>query len=85
MISSEQIEEFLKGADPEKYIVSVEFDYVSDYIYRYYGRAHHCHCHMWREGGKKSVAVKKNIARDSLMHMPQPILLKCSSDPPGKK
>jgi DNA polymerase elongation subunit (family B) len=34
MISSEQIEEFLKGSDPEKYIVSVEFDYVSDYIYK---------------------------------------------------
>lgn len=34
MISSEQIEEFLKGSDPEKYITSVEFDYQSDYIYK---------------------------------------------------
>jgi DNA polymerase elongation subunit (family B) len=34
MINSEQIEEFLKGSDPEKYIVSVEFDYQSDYIFK---------------------------------------------------
>jgi DNA polymerase elongation subunit (family B) len=34
MIPAEEIEEFLKGSDPEKYIVSVEFDYVSDSIYK---------------------------------------------------
>jgi DNA polymerase elongation subunit (family B) len=34
MIPAEEIEEFLKGSDPEQYIVSVEFDYVSDSIYK---------------------------------------------------
>jgi DNA polymerase elongation subunit (family B) len=34
MITQEEIKQFLEGADPEKYIVSVEFDYQSDYIYK---------------------------------------------------
>jgi DNA polymerase elongation subunit (family B) len=34
MIPAEEIEDFLKGSDPEQYIVSVEFDYVSDSIYK---------------------------------------------------
>jgi len=34
MISQEEIESFLQGNDPEEYIVSVEFDYQSDHIYK---------------------------------------------------
>ena len=34
MISQEEIENFLQGNDPEQYIVSVEYDYVSDKIFR---------------------------------------------------
>ena len=34
MISQEEIESFLVGNDPEEYIVSVEYDYVSDKIYK---------------------------------------------------
>ena len=34
MISQEEIEQFLQGNDPEEYIVSVEYDYLSDKIYR---------------------------------------------------
>jgi len=34
MISQEEIENFLVGNDPEEYIVSVEYDYVSDKIYK---------------------------------------------------
>lgn len=34
MTTQEEIEQFLVGADPEKYITSVEFDYQSDYIYK---------------------------------------------------
>lgn len=34
MITAEEIEDFLKGSDPEQYIISVEFDYVTDSIYK---------------------------------------------------
>jgi hypothetical protein len=34
MISQEEIENFLQGNDPEQHIVSVEYDYVSDKIFR---------------------------------------------------
>jgi hypothetical protein len=34
MISQEEIESFLHGDDPEEYIVSIEFDYASDSIYK---------------------------------------------------
>ena len=34
MISQEEIESFLVGNDPEEYIVSVEYDYASDKIYK---------------------------------------------------
>ena len=34
MISEEEIKSFLEGADPEKYIVSVEFDYASNCVYK---------------------------------------------------
>jgi DNA polymerase I len=34
MISSEEIENFLHGNDPEEYIVAVEFDYASNSIYK---------------------------------------------------
>ena len=34
MISQEEIENFLVGNDPEEFIVSVEYDYVSDKIYK---------------------------------------------------
>ena len=34
MISQEEIEQFLQGNDPEEYIVSVEYDYLSDKIFK---------------------------------------------------
>jgi DNA polymerase elongation subunit (family B) len=34
MISQEEIKNFLEGNDPEKYIVSVEYDYVTDKIFK---------------------------------------------------
>jgi DNA polymerase elongation subunit (family B) len=34
MISTEEIRTFLEGNDPEQFIVSIEFDYVSDSIYK---------------------------------------------------
>lgn len=34
MISQEEIKSFLEGNDPEEHIVSVEFDYVSDHIFK---------------------------------------------------
>ena len=34
MISQEEIKSFLEGNDDEKYIVAVEFDYVTDAIYK---------------------------------------------------
>jgi len=34
MISNEEIESFLQGNDPEEFIVSIEFDYVTDSIYK---------------------------------------------------
>jgi len=34
MISNEEIESFLHGSDPEEFIVAIEFDYASNYIYK---------------------------------------------------
>jgi DNA polymerase elongation subunit (family B) len=34
MISNKEIEEFLQGNDPEEFIVAIEFDYVSNSIYK---------------------------------------------------
>ena len=34
MISQEEIEQFLQGNDPEEYIVAVEYDYLSDKIFK---------------------------------------------------
>lgn len=34
MISQEEIESFLQGNDPEEFIVSVEYDYISDKIFK---------------------------------------------------
>ena len=34
MISQEEIKNFLEGNDPEQHIVAVEFDYVSDHIFK---------------------------------------------------
>jgi len=34
MIPQEEIKSFLEGNDDEKYIVSIEFDYQSDLIYK---------------------------------------------------
>jgi hypothetical protein len=34
MISQEEIKSFLEGNDPEEHIVSVEFDYISDHIFK---------------------------------------------------
>ena len=34
MISQEEIKNFLEGNDPEEHIVAVEFDYVSDHIFK---------------------------------------------------
>ncbi len=34
MISQEEIQKFLEGNDPEEYIVSIEYDYASDKIFK---------------------------------------------------
>ena len=34
MISAEEIKAFLEGSDPEQHIVSVEFDYASNCVYK---------------------------------------------------
>ena len=34
MVSEDEIKEFLEGNDPEKYIVSVEYDYRTDCVYK---------------------------------------------------
>ena len=34
MISTEEIKSFLEGNDPEEFIVSIEFDYITDSIYK---------------------------------------------------
>ena len=34
MINEEEIKSLLEGNDPEEYIVAIEFDYVSDSIYK---------------------------------------------------
>ena len=34
MITAEEIKSFLEGNDPEEHIVSVEFDYIKDHIYK---------------------------------------------------
>ena len=34
MVSQEQIESFLNGEDPEKYIVALEYDYASGKIFK---------------------------------------------------
>ena len=34
MISSEEIQSFLEGSDPEKFIVSIEYDYAANCIYK---------------------------------------------------
>ncbi len=34
MISQEEIKSFLEGGDPEQYIIAIEFDYVSNSIYK---------------------------------------------------
>jgi DNA polymerase elongation subunit (family B) len=34
MITNEEIKSFLEGGDPEQFIVSIEFDYVTDAIYK---------------------------------------------------
>ena len=34
MVSQEEIKSFLEGNDPEEFIVAVEFDYLSDSIYK---------------------------------------------------
>ena len=34
MISQEEIKSFLEGNDPEEHIVSIEFDYMSDSIFK---------------------------------------------------
>ena len=34
MTTEQEIKTFLEGNDPEKYIVSVEFDYITDSIYK---------------------------------------------------
>jgi DNA polymerase elongation subunit (family B) len=34
MISQEEVKSFLEGADPEEFIVAIEFDFQSDYIYK---------------------------------------------------
>ena len=34
MISQEEIKSFLEGNDPEEHIVAIEFDYVSDSIFK---------------------------------------------------
>jgi hypothetical protein len=34
MVSQQEIEQFLLGEDPEKYIVDLEYDYASNKIYK---------------------------------------------------
>ena len=34
MISSQEIEEFLNGSDPEEYIVAIEYDFMSNCVYK---------------------------------------------------
>jgi DNA polymerase elongation subunit (family B) len=34
MVTQEEIKEFLEGSDPEEHIVAIEFDYVTDSIYK---------------------------------------------------
>ena len=34
MITNEEIRSFLEGNDPEEFIVAIEFDYVTDSIYK---------------------------------------------------
>ena len=34
MISENDIKSFLEGNDPEQYIVAIEYDYISDSIYK---------------------------------------------------
>ena len=34
MISQEEIKAFLEGNDPEEHIVSIEFDYLEDSVYK---------------------------------------------------
>jgi hypothetical protein len=34
MISNQEIESFLQGNDPEEFIVAIEFDYVSNSIFK---------------------------------------------------
>ena len=34
MISQEEIKSFLEGNDPEEHIVAIEFDYLTDSIYK---------------------------------------------------
>jgi hypothetical protein len=34
MVTQEEIKAFLEGNDPEEYIVAIEYDYVTDAIYK---------------------------------------------------
>ncbi len=34
MVTQEEIKAFLEGSDPEEHIVAIEFDYVTDSIYK---------------------------------------------------
>jgi len=34
MVTQEEIKEFLEGNDPEEHIVAIEYDYVTDAIYK---------------------------------------------------
>ena len=34
MLSSQEIEEFLNGSDPEEYIVAIEYDFMSNNVYK---------------------------------------------------
>jgi|694.fasta_scaffold19959_2 DNA polymerase elongation subunit (family B) len=51
MISQEEIKSFLEGNDPEEHIVAIEYDYVSDHIYKI----------------KEVPGKGKSIVRDSLI------------------
>ena len=51
MITKEEIKSFLEGNDPEEHIVSIEFDYQSDHIYKI----------------KEIPGKGKSIVRDSLI------------------
>ena len=51
MITAEEIKSFLEGNDPEEHIVSVEFDYIKDHIYKI----------------KEVPGKGKSIVRDSLI------------------